>query len=518
MMARLPRCCYLLLPLLLAACSPEPQPPATPATPATNPQQAEAIDWIEGNIDEALQRARDSGKPLLLYWGAKWCPPCNALQSRVFPRPEFIAQTRNFVAVHLDGDTPGAQQWGEQFGVIGYPTLVILRADGSELMRIAGTTDIEEFPRVLALAARQSQSLAELVELALTTPAQLTADDWLLLSHYGWSVDTGSNLKRPVDAALLQQLAEHCPTPAAAQRFALLAALLQLDDGSAARWDQARRLQLQQLLAAVLAEPAQVRSNLSELIAQGPALLAAITTPAERAPLASAMRQAMEQIYADPQLSVSERLQANVPLVALARLDGEPLPPALVEQIRQRVAWADGAATTVQQRQDMVYNGGELLAEVGLVAEAEALLTAELPRARAPHYHMSGLARLAEQRGDISAALDWLKQARDAAEGPATRSQWAVNYIEGLLRLAPQDHAAIESACVALLGELAATPSAYYQRTRSRLTRLGGELQQWAASDERQAVVSRLKLSMRAICGQLPAGSEALNQCQRWPQ
>lgn len=512
-----------LLALLLLACSPDPQSPpphaaTTKAAAINSPQQTESIDWIEGDIDEALVRARDSGQPLLLYWGAKWCPPCNALQARVFPRPEFIAQTRQFVAVHLDGDTPGAQQWGEQFGVIGYPTLVILRADGSELMRIAGTTDIEEFPRVLALAARQNQSLAELVELALASTRQLSADDWLLLTHYGWSVDTGSTLKRPVDASLLLQLAERCPEPAAAQRFALLAALHQLDDGSASSWDQARRQQLRQLLTAILAEPAQVRSNLSELIAQGPALLAAITSNAERPALISAFIQAMALIYSDEQLSISERLQANQPLIALARLDGQPLPATLVEQIRQRVAWADGAATTPQQRQDMVYHGGELLAEVGLVAEAEQLLTAELPRARAPYYHMSGLARLAEQRGDIEAALDWMRQARDAAEGPATRSQWAVSYISGLLRLAPNDRQAIENASAALLAELALTPAGYYQRTRSRLTRLGGELQQWAQTEERQAVVSRLKLSMTAICSQLPAPSDARHQCERWPQ
>ena len=81
---------------------------------------------------------------------------------------------------------------------------------------------------------------------------------------------------------------------------------------------------------------------------------------------------------------------------------------------------------------------------------------------------MPELAELAEQRGDTAGALEWLKRAYDGAQGPATRVQWGVLYVEGLLKLAPNDAPRIEQATASLIAELEAQPSGYHQRTRQR--------------------------------------------------
>ena len=39
--------------------------------------QTQHIAWREGDVADALAEAKESNKPALLYWGAKWCPPCN---------------------------------------------------------------------------------------------------------------------------------------------------------------------------------------------------------------------------------------------------------------------------------------------------------------------------------------------------------------------------------------------------------------------------------------------------------
>ena len=72
------------------------------------------IEWYAGSVDSAFELARSQGTPVLLYWGADWCPPCNRLKATVFNRREFIERTRLFVPVSLDGDAPGAQKLGEQ--------------------------------------------------------------------------------------------------------------------------------------------------------------------------------------------------------------------------------------------------------------------------------------------------------------------------------------------------------------------------------------------------------------------
>ena len=83
-----------------------------------------------GRSSSAFAAARAARKPVLLYWGADWCPPCSRLKATVFRRPEFVERTRQFVAVNLDGDEPGAQRLGEEFGVDGYPTTGIRRLRG----------------------------------------------------------------------------------------------------------------------------------------------------------------------------------------------------------------------------------------------------------------------------------------------------------------------------------------------------------------------------------------------------
>jgi protein disulfide-isomerase len=87
---------------------------------------ASEIAWRHGDVDDALAEAKEAGKPVILYWGAVWCPPCNQMKAGLFKDPAFIAETENFVPVYLDGDTDGAQRWGERFGISGYPTVIIL--------------------------------------------------------------------------------------------------------------------------------------------------------------------------------------------------------------------------------------------------------------------------------------------------------------------------------------------------------------------------------------------------------
>src|SRR5262245_20881607 len=110
----------------LAACGrkePQPAPPAnvpaaTAKTTAGAPHPA-GIDWYPGDVDAAFAAAKADDKPLYLYWGAEWCPPCAQIKSTIFNRREFQERSKLFIPVYLDGDTPGAQKQGQRFGVIG---------------------------------------------------------------------------------------------------------------------------------------------------------------------------------------------------------------------------------------------------------------------------------------------------------------------------------------------------------------------------------------------------------------
>ena len=115
------------------------------------------IAWYEGDVDGAFALAKATGKPLFLYWGAEWCPPCHYLKKKIFTRPGFVQRMQDFVPVYLDGDTARAQILGETLEVKGYPTVIIFDPLGEEVMRMPSTVPVEQYEAVLdaAIASRK---------------------------------------------------------------------------------------------------------------------------------------------------------------------------------------------------------------------------------------------------------------------------------------------------------------------------------------------------------------------------
>lgn len=507
----------LALSVLASACSKSAEPVAAALAPvAEAPAKPAEIAWRHGEVSEGLAEAAQSGKPVLLYWGAVWCPPCNQLKATVFKDPAFIATTQAFIPIYLDGDSPGAQKWGEQFGITGYPTLVVLRSDGTELTRLMGGLELTQYPRQLEIARRQTRPVAELAKSALADGKTLSSDDWTLLANYGWVLDAGRTAPPVELSALLAKLAAAAPDGAIRQRLQLAAwaQALRTDGGETTAADRPQRLAL---LEAVLADPAALRANLSDLSGLGPKMLAAVAKPGspEWKRGAEALRAALTQLHADPSTTQPDRLDSWSTQIALARLEQPKgaLPTDLLSQVRQAVATADAATATPYERVATVNAAAGLLNDAGLPAEAETLLRREAEHSAVGYYFMSDLADLAKERGDKAAALEWLRKTWSAAEGPATRSQWGVAYASGLIELAPKDAATIEKTVSQLIGEAAASPDAYYRRTRVRFERLGGALQTWAKAQHQTAVVKRLDAQMQTLCAQLPSADPGRAAC-----
>jgi thioredoxin-like negative regulator of GroEL len=215
---------------------------AVPAPAAPNPP-GPGVAWLtaaaDADVDNALARARAEKKPVLLYWGAKWCPPCNQLKATLFNRQDFIGLSKNFVAVHVDGDLPGAQKLGTRFKVRGYPTMILMAADGHEITRLPGEADAPQVMAMLQQGLAGGRSVkAVLADARAGKP--LAPNEWRALALYSWGTDQEALVPEADRAGVLAQLAAAVP-PAEAEAAArlLLKALAESDEGKGLKPDAA---------------------------------------------------------------------------------------------------------------------------------------------------------------------------------------------------------------------------------------------------------------------------------------
>jgi thioredoxin-like negative regulator of GroEL len=506
--------------LLTAGLAALPQPGTAAPVPGAAAQVASGVAWVQAgtdaDVDAAFARARTENKPLLLYWGATWCPPCNQLSATLFPRQDFIARSRAFVPVYVDGDRPGAQKLGARYKVRGYPTMVLFDPQGRELSRLPGEVDA---PQVLALLqiglARGRPVQAVLADGRDPVRVKtLSADDWRLLAFHSWDTDEGQLVPEAERAGLLATLAAACPPGEAATRSRLwLKALAASDEGKGVKPDAALRRRVLDLLA----DPAAARVQMDVLANFAPDIvrvLNADAAPAARAEVIAAFDAALRRLQTDATLSRGDRITALGSRVELARGEAPrdslavQLPAPLIAELRAQAARDDREIRDGYERQAVVTAAAYVLRRAGLVDASDTLLKSNLARSHSAYYLMSQLAGNARARGDKAGALSWYEQAFDTSVGPATRLQWGAAYVAALVDLAPQDAARIERAARQVFAEAATQPDAFHERSGRALQRVAGKLAAWSQGGSHDATLQRLRAQLDPVCARLPAGDE----------
>jgi len=419
---------------------------------------AGGIAWRH-EVDAAFADARAAGRPVFLYWGAGWCPPCNRVKADIFTNDDVVAQLAGLVPVWLDGDTPGAQALAERLKLRSYPTLVLYTPAGAEITRLPCELDGEAFAAALAAALAAGHGAAAALAAALDGSRALSADEWTLLAHYSWDTDEGAILQDRAAHTVLAALAQACPVADAAVRLRLLALTLQAD-AAAAPW-----------LLAVCRDSRLARANLDILNNHGGTLV----RQSGDAQVAAALARAAQDWAGDMWLAQSDRLMAVRLQARMARL-GHAW-PGMPEQVRAAVADALAAADGPYERHTLVNTAASALNDAGLHDAAAVLLEAELITSHAPYYFMLSLASAARRRGDTAAMLDWYEQAWRTSTGPATRLQWGATYLLALLESAADSaDDRIAAAAAGIATDVAATPDTFHQRNRAQLLKLADRL------------------------------------------
>jgi thiol-disulfide isomerase/thioredoxin len=481
------------------------------------------IDWFKGDVDAAFAAAASSNKPVLLYWGAQWCPPCKQLKSAVFSRPDFIEKSKLFVAVYLDGDLPDAQKWGDTFRVTGYPTVVVFKADRTEITRVAGNMDLSLYATVLDDALGDVRPVKDVLDLAIKGEARLAAAAFRRLAYNAFDLDDDGTFEASKLQTAFENAARLCPADLQKERarFPVLAAA------------QAARLQKDAINAGGKAD-----KKLAALIVRVNALLA---DPEVALTNADAFRSLPKEFYLAARQSVPQaapEIRGRIMVLADATTTNPQFAPAdqLAAQLMKiRVANAfakDGKTPTdvrtvaLQTSEKMLAVKTEPYVRAGVVnsainiyialddwERARDLLAQEAQTSNTPHYYIGDLADVEEHLGNKERSLQLMAEAYEKAKGPASRFQWGYSYLDGLLRLSPDDTASIEKVGSAVMAELDG-PNRVHRRTLSRLNRLNAALGEWNTSPARAAVVAKLRNQLLVACAKSPGDAAVSTGCQ----
>ena len=530
---------FLAVVLIVAACSKAPDTAAIPApkaaalapTPSAVGQAVPVVDstevhgvagiaWEKGDVDAAFAMAKEANKPVFLYWGAVWCPPCNQVKATIFSRQDFIERSRFFVPIYLDGDSRSAQRLGSRFKLGGYPTMILFTPDGTEITRLPGEVDADQYMRVLAMGMNGARPVKAMLAAAQgsrkSADAKLTPEDWRMLAYYSWDTDEQQLIAKKDVAPTLRRLAQACPAdqPATATRLTIkaIAAAAAVKDAKS-HDDKAARV----ILVNTLADAKLTRENFDLMTYAAGDIVGHVTLPksAERAALAAAWDAVLQRLAADASLSALDRLSAVGARIDLARLEvpkGD-LPGPLLANVREHAARSEKETTDPYARETVINAAGHLLADAGLLDESDALLTAELSRSATPYYFMLGLAANAKKRGDKAGAVAWAEKAYAAASGPATRLQWGATYVNLVIELTPDDAARIERAAGQVIGELEPSPDTFYDRNRRSLERMAKNLVGWNKAKQHGDSLQRIRAQLAGVCAKLPAGDPARATC-----
>ena len=100
------------------------------------PRAATPVTWLH-DLDEALAAAKAGGRRVLVDFETVWCMPCKTMDQWVWSDAEVAARIdAGFVGVKLDGDLEEAIV--DRYEVAGYPTMLILDAEGAVEQRAVG--------------------------------------------------------------------------------------------------------------------------------------------------------------------------------------------------------------------------------------------------------------------------------------------------------------------------------------------------------------------------------------------
>ncbi len=112
----------------------------------------QGVDWLHGEA-EALERAAEEGKPLIIDFTADWCAACKELEAFTFSTPEVQAELERFVSAKIDftTSTDEVKRLSAKYNIRGLPLIVFYDSSGNlvQEQRVIGFIDKDRMLEIL---------------------------------------------------------------------------------------------------------------------------------------------------------------------------------------------------------------------------------------------------------------------------------------------------------------------------------------------------------------------------------
>ena len=378
------------------------------------------------DVEAALSEATQAAKPILIYWGATWCQPCNQLKGQIIQHPGFEIDTEKWVKIYIDGDSLGAQAWGEKFGIINYPTVLLLDSNATERQRFSEVGNYADFKARLSRSQSEAVDFENLVERALTGEA--TEVEWNAVAqgardHY--------QLTGLYDTALLAKLIpvhKRCPRLESidcdALAYALITAALEAPAHSEQGIDALQDIAWLHLWNKLAGSPEMAIRYASHFQYIPGSLLTRLALFEEQKDIAETLPglvATFHKLFKDEALPRKIRHNAGVAFFQLSKAIF-PEKDFSDKWFRDWEALASTPASKSDKR--LIFPTlVKFLAKAGRTEQAEALIRRELSDDPSAWYQFYLLARSLAKLGDIPAATRLLKESWTIAPGRTTLLQ-----------------------------------------------------------------------------------------------
>lgn len=126
---------------------------------AESPKGGSKVKW-QSNLRTAQKLAAQNDKPILIVFGATWCPPCRKLESETFTDKKTVAMIeREFIPVHLDYDKE--PKIVKILEVERLPCTIVLSPDADLLHHSEGFAAPKEFQAKLTAALEKRTEIQQ---------------------------------------------------------------------------------------------------------------------------------------------------------------------------------------------------------------------------------------------------------------------------------------------------------------------------------------------------------------------